>query len=134
MSFFFFICLVILFSLLTFVFSNRSLGTFFHGFHIPFPFPDSGFRIPCFSAARQNQAHPRDPRAKVSTDDFLDRTAPKNMSEVKLRNSSFNDSEDEAGVSTRSQTSSSGMQQSIVASNCRMPSCFLSVSAILQLM
>ena len=38
------------------VFSNRSLGTFFRGFCIPFPFPDSGFRIPCFSAALQNMA------------------------------------------------------------------------------
>ena len=37
-------------SLLTFFFSSRPLGTFFHGFRIPFPFPfpfpDSGFRIP----------------------------------------------------------------------------------------
>ena len=41
-------------------------------------------------------------------DDFLDRTAPENMSELKLMNSSFNDFENE-GVSTRSQTRSSGM-------------------------
>ena len=42
------------------LFSNRLLGTFFHRFRIPFRFPwfcfhfripDSGFRIPCFSAA-----------------------------------------------------------------------------------
>ena len=45
----------------TFFFSNRSLGTSFHGFRILFPFlwfrdsvipfPDSGFRIPYFGAA-----------------------------------------------------------------------------------
>ena len=53
---FFKICLFILLSLLTYFFTNRSLGAFFHGFRIPFPFPfpfpDSGFRIPCFSAAQ----------------------------------------------------------------------------------
>ena len=44
--------------MLTFFFSNRSLGTFFHGFRFRFrdsvsmiSFPDSGFRILCFSAA-----------------------------------------------------------------------------------
>ena len=42
-------------------------------------------------------------------DDFLDRTAPANMSELKLRNSSFTNFENEEGVSTRSQTRSSGM-------------------------
>ena len=36
-------------------------------------------------------------------------TAPKNKSELKLRNSSFKDLENEVRVSTRSQTSSSGM-------------------------
>ena len=41
----FFICLFISLSLLIFFFSNRSLGTFFHKFRIPFPFPDSGFRV-----------------------------------------------------------------------------------------
>ena len=50
----FFICLFISLSLLIFFFSNRSLGTFFHRFRIPFPFPlfrfrfripDSGFRL-----------------------------------------------------------------------------------------
>ena len=44
---FFFICLFISLSLLILFFSNRSLGTFFHRFRIPFPFPfpDSGFRV-----------------------------------------------------------------------------------------
>ena len=42
-------------------------------------------------------------------DDFLDRTAPENMLELKLMNSSFKDFENEEGVSTRSQTRSSGM-------------------------
>ena len=35
------------------------------------------------------------------------------MSELKQRKSSFNDSKDKAGVSTHSQTSSTGMEQSI---------------------
>ena len=54
---FFFICLFILLSLLIYIFSNRSLGTFFHRFRIRFRFrfhdsvSVSGFRIPCFSAA-----------------------------------------------------------------------------------
>ena len=61
-------------------------------------------------ARSHNQAHPR---PIVSTMIFLDRTAPKNMSELKLRNSSFKDLENEFRVSTRSQTSSSGMPQSI---------------------
>ena len=39
--------------------------------------------------------------------------SPKNMSELKLRNSSFNDLEDEVRISTRSQSSSSGMPQSM---------------------
>ena len=47
----FFICLFILLSLLICIFSNRSLGTFFHGFRIPFlfpfPFPHSGFIFQC---------------------------------------------------------------------------------------
>ena len=44
--FFFFISLFILLSLLIYIFfSNRSLRTFFHGFPIPFPFPDSGFHV-----------------------------------------------------------------------------------------
>ena len=52
----FFISLFILLSLLIYIFSNRSLGTFFHEFRIPFPwFRDSvsvsGLPIPCFSAA-----------------------------------------------------------------------------------
>ena len=42
---FFFICLFISLSLLILFFSNRSLGTFFHRFRIPFPFPDSGFCV-----------------------------------------------------------------------------------------
>ena len=44
---YFFIRLFIFLSLLTFFFSNRLLGTFFHGFRIPFPFPfpNSGFRV-----------------------------------------------------------------------------------------
>ena len=52
----FLICLFISLSLLIFLLSNRSLGTFFHRFRIPFPFPDSGFRIPCFSAAAYNRS------------------------------------------------------------------------------
>ena len=50
---FFFICLFILLSLLIYIFSNRSLGTFFHRFRIRFrdSVSVSGFRIPCFSAA-----------------------------------------------------------------------------------
>lgn len=81
------------------------------------------------------ELQPSTSKGKSEYDDFLDRTAPKNMSELKLRNSSFNDLEDEVGISTRSQSSSSGMPQSMEehekakASNCRMPNCFLSVSA-----
>ena len=45
----FLICLFISLSLLIFLLSNRSLGTFFHRFRIPFPFPfpfpDSGFHV-----------------------------------------------------------------------------------------
>ena len=32
-------------SLVIYIFLNRSLGTFFHGFRILFPFPDSDFRV-----------------------------------------------------------------------------------------
>ena len=41
------ICLFILLSLLTYFFTNPSLGAFLHGFRIPFPFPfpDSGFHV-----------------------------------------------------------------------------------------
>ena len=49
-----FICLFILLLLLIFCFfSNQSLGTFFCGFHIPFPWFHFHFhfQIPCFSAA-----------------------------------------------------------------------------------
>ena len=44
-----------LLSLLIYFFSNRSLGTFFHRFRIPFPFPS--FRIRCFSAALHTSLH-----------------------------------------------------------------------------
>ena len=55
---FFFICLFILLSLLIFFFfSNRSLGTFFHGFRIPFPFPfpDSGFNVLVLPSENRSQ-------------------------------------------------------------------------------
>ena len=65
------------------------------------------------SEESRKEPQPSTSKAKREYDDFLDRTAPKNMSELKLRNSSFKDLENEVRVSTRSQTSSSGMPQSI---------------------
>ena len=59
------------------------------------------------------ELQPSTSKGKSEYDDFLDRTAPKNMSELKLRNSSFNDLEDEGRISTCSQSSSSGMPQSM---------------------
>ena len=59
------------------------------------------------------ELQPSTSKGKSEYDDFLDRTAPKNMSELKLRNSSFNDLEDEGGISTCSQSSSSGMPQNM---------------------
>ena len=44
---------LVLLSLLIYFF-----GTSFHGFRIPFPFPDSGFQIPPFSAAGLNCTSP----------------------------------------------------------------------------
>ena len=45
----FFYLFIYFFVIANIFFSNRSLGTFFHGFCIPFPFlfpfPDSGFRV-----------------------------------------------------------------------------------------
>ena len=50
------------------------------------------------------ELQPSTSKGKSEYDDFLDRTAPKNMSELKLRNSSFNDLEDEGRISTCSQS------------------------------
>ena len=58
----------------------------------------------------REEPQPSTPKAQSEYDDFLDRTAPKNMSELKTMNSSFKDLKNKHGVSTRSQTSSSGMQ------------------------
>ena len=62
------------------------------------------------SEETHEEPQPSTSKAQSEYDDFLDQTTPKNMSELKIMNSSFKDLKNEHGVSTRSQTSSSGMQ------------------------
>ena len=52
------------------------------------------------------EPQPSTSKAQSEYDDFLDRTAPKNMSELKLMNSSFESFDRQEAVTTRSQSSS----------------------------
>ncbi|XP_068700909.1 uncharacterized protein [Montipora foliosa] len=63
---------------------------------------DTGVEIP----ETRVEPQPSTSKAKNEYDDFLDRTAPKNMSEAKLLNSSFGNFDHGEGVITRSQSNS----------------------------
>ena len=52
------------------------------------------------------EPQPSTSKAQSEYDDFLDRTAPKNMSELKLMDSSFENFDRQEAVTTRSQSSS----------------------------
>lgn len=61
------------------------------------------------SVESHEEPQPSTSKAQSEYDDFLDRTAPKNMSELKLMNSSFEKLDQQEAVTTRSQSSSAEM-------------------------
>lgn len=56
------------------------------------------------SVESHEEPQPSTSKAQSEYDDFLDRTAPKNMSELKLMNSSFEKLDQQEAVTTRSQS------------------------------